>query len=846
MCATLLGADQPPAQKKPTRPRVERSAAVASGAAQRNENVQIHRIDNNAVKEALVRLGAAVTAVDAPTPARSYFGAEHGKAPGEVPFLRKLADDSGGWKATLFEEHRNSVFNARTFFQAGPVQPSRSNAYGASAGGPARRAYVFLDASQRKVRGMVNGNLLVPLAEERTPRAADPALRAVVARMLAAYKPELPNRPDFDPRALNTNSPQRVDADRLLASVEQPVGQARLTARYLWTSEREDAFQFIAGQNPDTTLRAHQARLTWEQHAAGGTLSLAAGFDRLHSLLVPEPNAFPARVRFGYQIEELGPPAEFPINRAYNTFRGAAQVVLPRGNHRWIAGADLARFQLNGRESLNSRGFFNFTNNFGRTAIENFLLGVPSTYEVTLGEFARGFRNLEWNAYFGDTWRAGSRWQLSYGLRYNLRTAPREVNGRTRIPYGCDCNNFSPRFGLAYRLESGGRDYGVVRANYTVSYSEIFGVTYQQARFNPPEVRYVQVPNPSLLDPLAGVSARTGLVALSPDLVSPYAHQYNLMWQREFHKAWNLQLAYVGSRSFKLLMPWITNRARLVPGIPPTTANVNERRPDPDHYEIVQITNAAIGYLDAGQVKVDFPFRRGLLFTASYTYGKAIDTGASYIGTAAHSDLTRGRSQSEFDVVSDKRALSDFDSTHAFLVQYAYDLPAPAGWSAAARKLLSGWQVSGATLFKSGTPLTLYIGSDAPGFGNVDGGPGDRPNVLDPRVLHRSVDHPDISRKLLPRSAFAYIRPGELRGNLGRNTFRKDGINNWNMALGRSFKLSGNGPERSLTFRAEVYNLVNHPQFDEPGRNLSAPSFGQITNTLNDGRIFQFVLRLNL
>ncbi len=843
------------AQKKVARPRVGRSAALASGAAQRNENVQINRIDNNAVKEALVRLGASVTVVDAPTPARSYFGAEHGKAPGEAPFLPKTATGANSWNATLFEEHRNSVFNARTFFQAGPVQPSHSNFYGVSAGGPARGlgwlpdGYVFLDASQRKVRGMVNGNVLVLPAEERTPRAADPAVRAVVARMLAAYKPELPNRPDFDPRALNTNSPQRIDADRLLAALERSLGRGRLTARYLWTVQQVDAFQLVAGQNPDTTLGAHQARLSLERPLARGTLSLAAGFDRLRSLLVPEPNAFPSRVRFGYQIEELGPQAEFPIARAQNSYRGAAQLVLPRGSHRWIAGSDLARLQLNGRESFNSRGFFNFTNNFGRTAIENFLLGIPSTYEITLGEFTRGFRNIEWNAYFGDTWQASPRWQLSYGLRYNLRTAPSEVNRRTAIPFGCDCNNFSPRFGFAYRLGKGARDYGVVRGNYTVSYGEIFGVTYQQARFNPPESRYVQVTNPNLLNPLEGTAAgaRTALVLLSPDLVSPYSHQYNLVWQREFHKAWSLQLGYVGSRSFKLLMPWVTNRARPVPGIPLTTATVNQRRADPDHYDIVRITNGAIGYLDAGQIKVDFPFRRGLFFAASYTYGKAIDTGASYIGTAAHADLARGSSQSEFDVVGDKRALSDFDSTHAFLLQYSYDLPLPAGWNRAARKLLGGWQVSGATLFKSGTPFTLYVGSDSPGFGNVDGRPGDRPNLVDPRVLHRSVDNPDTSQKALPRSAFAYIRPGELRGNLGRNTFRKDGINNWNLSLGRSWKLpSGNGRERSLTFRAEAYNLANHPQFDEPGRNFSAPSFGQITNTLNDGRILQFVLRLNL
>jgi hypothetical protein len=46
-----------------------------------------------------------------------------------------------------------------------------------------------------------------------------------------------------------------------------------------------------------------------------------------------------------------------------------------------------------------------------------------------------------------------------------------------------------------------------------------------------------------------------------------------------------------------------------------------------------------------------------------------------------------------------------------------------------------------------------------------------------------------------------------------------------------------------LQWRAEAYNLSNTPQFDEPQRNLSSPAFGKITNTLNDGRVFQFGLR---
>jgi hypothetical protein len=50
--------------------------------------------------------------------------------------------------------------------------------------------------------------------------------------------------------------------------------------------------------------------------------------------------------------------------------------------------------------------------------------------------------------------------------------------------------------------------------------------------------------------------------------------------------------------------------------------------------------------------------------------------------------------------------------------------------------------------------------------------------------------------------------------------------------------------ELQMTLRAESINLTNTPQFAEPGSSLAAPNFGQINNTLNDGRAFRFLLRL--
>jgi hypothetical protein len=114
--------------------------------------------------------------------------------------------------------------------------------------------------------------------------------------------------------------------------------------------------------------------------------------------------------------------------------------------------------------------------------------------------------------------------------------------------------------------------------------------------------------------------------------------------------------------------------------------------------------------------------------------------------------------------------------------------------------------------------------------------------VLDPSVLGRTIGHPDDSVRLLPKSAFRYIdAPEEMKGNLGRNTFRKGRIGNINVGLWKSWPLS---TDWQVMLRAEAINLTNTPQFAEPGSALANPNFAQINNTLNDGRTFRFVLRL--
>ena len=818
----------------------------------RNENAAVNRIDFNAVKEANTRVGANVTIVTEPRIETGYFAAEFGRPAGGSVVMAAPNNGMAAWHAELFGSHQNSVFNARTFFQVGGVKPSHRNSYGARVTGQmGKSTWLTANVSQQKIRGMVNGNVLVPLADERTPLATSPALRALVQRFLNAYPTELPNRPDFDVRALNTNAPQRIDeVDGTLRLDHDLSGWGRLSASHQLTRQRVDAFQLVAGQNPDNDIHTHRSQLTWRNGPSAATeVALGFTFSRNKTLLVAEPNAMPSRLRMGFQIEELGPDSEFPVNRAANSFRygAVASRRFAEGRHQLTWGGDLTRFQLNGIETLSTRGYFSFTNNFGRGAIQNFRLGEPSFYEVTTGELARGFRNWTANAFVADRWKLNPRVQLFLGLRYNLVTGPTEVNHIHPQLYDCDCNNFSPRLSVAIQAFKG----WVVRTGYTVSFGEIPPVTYQQERFNLPQVQYIQLQNPRLIDPLAGLDLASGSLRSSPtvlsrDIVSPYAHQYHFAFERKSKAGALLRAGYLGSQSVKLINGYVVNRAQVVPGIPLTLDTVDRRRADPRFYEIRYVLNGGMGNFNAAQASVDLPDWHGLRGTVSYTFSKSIDDGPDYTSTAANRDMSRARSQGQYDSLSDRRGLSAFDSPHALVASYSYDLPALPGARSWPGRLINGWQLSGVAMLKSGTPLTLYVGSDAPGFGNVDGSASDRPNILYPAILGRTVSHPDMAPVMLARDRFSYITPGDTRGNIGKNTLRKARIANLNAALSRQWQLAGGGREWRAQFRAEVYNLTNTPQFDEPQRNLTSPAFGKITNALNDGRVFQLSLRLLL
>ena len=819
---------------------------TASGEGRRNENVSLTLIDNNVLKELNRRMGTTATAVDEFQPERKYFGGEYGGAPSAPLHVNGSAsrDIHGTAKWT----HSNSIFSARSFFQVGKVQPARSNDYSATVTAPLwTGANVTLTGGQRKLRGQVNGNILVPGADERTPTATDPATLAIVRRILSAFPAELPNRTDINERALNTNAPQDIDDHSAGATYDQGLGaKDRLFLRYNFTLQDVDAFQLVGGQNPNTTTRNHDARVTWNRiWSAATSTDFSIGFNRVTSLLLSDETSIGPTIFFNRSLDFLGPNSNIPLDRAQNTFRYAGRLQRISGDHTLNAGFDISRRQINGYEDNGHRGIFSFRNDFGRGLIDNILAGTPSNYRRAFGDAHRGFRAWTPVFYVGDIWRASQRFTLNYGLRYENSPAPFEVNGLTEIPYDCDCNNFAPNFGFAYRAND---RWGVFRASYSLQYGELFAATYMQTRFNPPAILNPNIDTPSLANPLSSFppggpdpNQRSDYYRLDPELSTPYSHQYNFTWEMRPHQDWTVEMSYIGSRSIKLLQTWWVNRGQHIEGIESATSNINARRADPRYSDVLYVLNGSRAFFDAAKVTLRVPRWAGLSIDASYWFSKAIDLGGDYTNTAYSMDAFQTRSPNEFNVHSALKGLSNFDQPHALLLNTSYQTPTQATGSRLVNRIFGAWQLSGVLLLKTGSPFSIQSGGDGAGLGNLDGVSSDVPNILDPSVLGARVNHPDTSQAALPRSAFAYQALGDSVGNVGHNVFRKDGVWNVNTSLARRFVLRG---DTALQFLAESLNLFNHAQFQMPGQSLSETNFGQITNTLHDGRTFQFTLSL--
>jgi len=332
-------------------------------------------------------------------------------------------------------------------------------------------------------------------------------------------------------------------------------------------------------------------------------------------------------------------------------------------------------------------------------------------------------------------------------------------------------------------------------------------------------------PNITLTNPFPESLAQASLTPNSIDqnLRTAYVQQWNLGIERELHPDLVLELGYIGSKGSKLRRNSNPNQAVLGAG------TVNSRRPFPALGNIALLDSSASSIYHSMQLRLEKRFGSGLSFLSSYTWGKSIDddSGTSGGGSA------RG-AQDSYNL-KDERGLSTFDSRHRLTFSYVYQLPVGAGrhfganWPALPRYVAGGWELSGIVTLMSGRPFTPVISRDNSLTGNIL----DRPDLVGTAELDRK--DPAL---WFNTSAFV-IPPAGRFGNAGRNILTGPGTNTVDFSLLRNHRFK---EAHNVQFRAELFNVFNHPNFALPNRTADSAQFGKIFGA-GPARLIQFGLR---
>jgi hypothetical protein len=575
------------------------------------------------------------------------------------------------------------------------------------------------------------------------------------------------------------------------------------------------------------------------------------------------------------------------------------------GKHGLKAGGEIHSNQINTHPDVVFNGSFAFNGSETGLDFADFLLGAPSSY--TQGQ-ARDFynRNLYLAAFVQDSWKATNQLTLNYGVRWDrIRPWSEKFNQLQTLVKGEQSevfpnapqglvfpgdpgvpaslaparNDISPRLGVAWSPAPAGgslpeKIFGKagttsIRFGYGMFYTAYEGLSAGIMSANPPYgYTYTSAAPPIFDNPFTvaatGVDAGqrfplqkvaygasrahpnstvnwsqfeplVGIPAVDPNDVTPYAEHWMASFERQFASSTLATLSYVGTSSHHLLVLEEANPAdpTLCLSLGAACGPFNEQAARTQFGQAfgsveLQRTIANAGY-NALEATLNHK-SRGLDLLASYTYSKSIDQSAGLPEPVNPIDpsLSRG--------------LSAYDMRHNFVASFHYSVPAlkSKGLLHAAAE---GWAVAGIARFTSGLPVTLFNNNDTSLLGTIPNG-----------INNNGVDTPEWSGASLslntnPRNGRAIFDASQLTlpalgtmGNARRRFFSGPGMENLDATLSRNFKIHD---DRTLEFRVEAFNAINHAQFFGAAAvegNISSGSFGQAVSAMPP-RLMQLALR---
>jgi carboxypeptidase family protein/TonB-dependent receptor-like protein len=781
----------------------------------------------------------------------STYAPEFGREPGaQVQVVTRSGTNE--IRGNLFEYFRNDLFDANDFFanRNRLGKPAlRQNDFGAVLGGPVylpkkafgplgydgrNRTFFFFSYEGLRLRQpQVTDPIRVPslLAREKATGVA----RDLLSAWPLPNGPALPDDPNTATFAASYSNPSSIDA----ASVRlDHTFNSRLTVFGRYNNAPSEIRTGLLGPSTfpslteTTTVGAtglisprvsNDLRVNYSRAKTSSRFRL----DNVGGSIVPPDAAlFPpfANSETGFSFVQIG---AFAYSQGFNAENRQRQFNVV-DNLSWTAGTHALKFGADYRQ-LNPvnkgalyRRFLFFDN------VSQVVAGVIPSGSATLTDVVFYPRYHNFSAFAQDTWRATRRFTLTYGLRYEVNPAPTEkddnlpytasglddpaklkLNPKGTRFYETTWNNFAPRVGMAYQIvQTSGRETAL-RGGFGVYYD--LGYTFTGSAFTTtfyPYGRTIDFVNTPLNSPLLNAPLPPFNPAPSPPYQRifayedgyklPYTLQYNVTVEQSLGAASAVTISYVGAAGRRL------GRAE------------RYRNPAPDFTRIDAVRNSAESNYNAVQAQYQRRLSRGLQMLASYTFSKSIDTVSDESITNFQAPVSRLDPRQDYGP-------SSFDVRHVASGAVSYDIPSPFA-NGAGRALLGGFGVDTIFTARTATPVNALTGTDPFGLGFTS---VTRPDLVPGQPLYVDDESAPGGRRF-NRAAFVNPPAGK-QGTLGRNALRGFPLAQLDLSLRRRFKLT----ERAdLQFRADAFNIFNHPNFADPVGVMADPNFGRSTQML--------------
>ncbi len=814
---------------------------------------------------------------------KDNYGAEYGKRSG-AQIAIVTTSGTNQLHGTLYEFLRNSVLDARNFFDQQDVPQFQRNVFGASLGAPIKKnkTFVFGNYEGFRQRLGLSNVTLVPDAASRA--AAVASVQPLLALWPVANGPELGGG-----IAIAYNSPKQA--------IREDFGTTRLDHIFSNSDSLasvytiDDSAAHTPSTNPlslvDLTVRNQVASVS-ESHIFSPTIinKLTLGYSRAAFFFTGvTPVDIPGFVQgkpigtvtiggstslnASSQISLAGTNGNSNLQSTRNLFTLTDQALITRGKHTLNVGFWLQQLQSNDNLAATQYGQAVFTN------LQTFLQGTIATFTAIPNPTPLSFRSLEGAYYAEDVIKLRPNLELRVGFRGEFTNGWNESHGRSSnwlfdsnaviqtnpligdSAYTVNRAKFlpSPRLGLAW--SPFGKNT-VIRAGFGIYYTLNDSISYrltQSAPFNAVLVqKNIPVSSAYIVPGAAPPSgSKVSPAGVQPDLATPANVNYSLTIQHAITPTTTISAGYIGSHGYHELLsidanlpsPTYCPNSPCPAGYAAGTLYYAPNAPlqNPNLANTTHWFSWGSSYYNGLQVDVVHHLSHNLQFRGAYTFSKSLDEGSSLAN--AISGTTNAFVMNPLDIRGDY-GRSSFDIRHVASMNATYDIPFKSqkgtGLAAFGSKVISNWQASVIGTFQAGVPFSPQLGFNPTNDGNSrnPGRPSLNPAFTGDVILGSPNKYYDPNAFIVPANG--------TYGNAGRDILEGPGLADVDLTLVKRIPIR----ERlNLQFRAEFFNILNRANFNTPNPIVftaatggPSPTAGLITSTTTTSRQIQFGLKL--